>query len=77
MQFDDDQEIAVKCDMCVVRQKEGKGPACAAICPTGCIFWGGLPGPLQKAEQRGFAKKIRRIAIAEIFVPSTMISSRI
>ena len=40
MQFDDDRDIAVKCDMCVARQQEGKGPACAAICPTGCIFWG-------------------------------------
>jgi Fe-S-cluster-containing dehydrogenase component len=40
MQFDDDRDIAVKCDMCVVRQEEGKGPACTAICPTGCIFWG-------------------------------------
>ncbi len=40
MQFADDQERAVKCDMCLDRQKEGQGPACAAICPTGCIFWG-------------------------------------
>lgn len=40
MQFDDEMDIAVKCDMCVARQQEGKSPACAAICPTGCIFWG-------------------------------------
>lgn len=40
MQFDDDGDIAVKCDMCLARQAEGKDPACAAVCPTGCIFWG-------------------------------------
>ena len=40
MQFDEDHDLAVKCDMCIVRQKEDKGPACASVCPTGCIFWG-------------------------------------
>ncbi len=40
MQFDDDHDLAVKCDMCLDRQKEGKGPVCASVCPTGCIFWG-------------------------------------
>lgn len=40
MQFDEDREIAVKCDMCVARQEQGQKPACASICPTGCIFFG-------------------------------------
>lgn len=40
MQFDENHELAVKCDMCIDRQKEGQGPACASICPTRCIFWG-------------------------------------
>jgi len=41
MQFDDHQEIAVKCDLCVHRLAEGKIPACMSVCPTGCIGFGG------------------------------------
>ena len=40
MQFSDDQEVAVKCDLCVHRLEEGKSPACMSICPTGCIGMG-------------------------------------
>jgi Fe-S-cluster-containing dehydrogenase component len=41
MQFEDNQEIAVKCDLCVNRLAEGKTPACMSVCPTGCISLGG------------------------------------
>jgi Fe-S-cluster-containing dehydrogenase component len=40
MQFDEGSDVAAKCDLCVERLKDNKGPACAAVCPTGCIFWG-------------------------------------
>jgi formate dehydrogenase iron-sulfur subunit len=40
MQFDDDAEIAVKCDLCVARLDSGDDPACSKACPTRCIFWG-------------------------------------
>jgi len=40
MQFDEDRELAVKCDMCIERQERDQKPACASICPTGCIFFG-------------------------------------
>ena len=40
MQFDDESEVALKCDMCPERIAEGHTPACAAVCPTGCIGWG-------------------------------------
>ena len=40
MQFDDDHDLAVKCDLCIERLKDDKGPACADVCPTRCIFWG-------------------------------------
>lgn len=40
MQFDDDSEIAVKCDMCVERLNNNERPACSQACATRCIFWG-------------------------------------
>jgi Fe-S-cluster-containing dehydrogenase component len=40
MQFDDDKEIAVKCDLCVDRLDNNEEPACAKACATRCIVWG-------------------------------------
>jgi Fe-S-cluster-containing dehydrogenase component len=40
MQFDDDHDLAMKCDLCYERQLNGEAPACSTVCPTGCIFWG-------------------------------------
>lgn len=40
MQYDDEQETAVKCDLCIDRLKNNQAPACSAVCPTGCIAWG-------------------------------------
>jgi Fe-S-cluster-containing dehydrogenase component len=40
MQFDDERETAVKCDLCVERLNNEQSPACCAVCPTRCISWG-------------------------------------
>ena len=40
MQYNDDQETAVKCDLCVDRLNNEQAPACYSVCPTGCISWG-------------------------------------
>jgi len=40
MQFDQDRETAVKCDLCRERTSQGSAPACCLICPTRCIIWG-------------------------------------
>ena len=37
MQFEDHQEVAVKCDLCVERLTDNKQPSCLGVCPTGCI----------------------------------------
>lgn len=37
MQFDDQREIAVKCDLCLERLADNKQTACMSVCPTGCI----------------------------------------
>ncbi len=40
MSFSQQKGIAVKCDLCKPRLQKGQAPACALICPTGCILWG-------------------------------------
>ena len=57
MQFDDENDLAVKCDMCVDRQSEGKGPACAAVCPAGCIFWGDARNRTERLDQEFLKRK--------------------
>lgn len=37
MQFEDGNEVAVKCDLCVDRILDNKKPACVSVCPTRCI----------------------------------------
>lgn len=41
MQFDEEAEVAIKCDLCADRLQEGLVPACASVCGTGCIKFGG------------------------------------
>lgn len=40
MQFDADQEVAVKCDLCLDRLQNNQRPACVKPCTTQCIFGG-------------------------------------
>ncbi len=40
MQFNHEVTKAVKCDLCVDKRGRNEIPACYAICPTRCIFWG-------------------------------------
>ena len=40
MQFNHEAYKAVKCDLCVEKRGRNEVPACYAVCPTRCIFWG-------------------------------------
>ncbi len=40
MQFNQEVTKATKCDLCVEKRGRNEVPACFAICPTRCIFWG-------------------------------------
>jgi len=40
MHYNDDQETAVKCDLCIERLNNEQAPACFSVCPTRCISWG-------------------------------------
>jgi Fe-S-cluster-containing dehydrogenase component len=41
MQFEEQNNVAVKCDLCIERLAEKKQPACISVCPTGCLRLGG------------------------------------
>lgn len=40
MQFDEEKEVAQKCDLCVDRIDRGLNPACVDACPGYCIYFG-------------------------------------
>lgn len=44
MQFNQEIAKAVKCDLCVAKRGNNEQPACFAVCPTRCIFWGDPEG---------------------------------
>jgi predicted molibdopterin-dependent oxidoreductase YjgC len=52
MQFNEDQEVAVKCDLCVERLMDSELPACMSVCPTGCIRLSGRKNIASVFEQR-------------------------
>jgi Fe-S-cluster-containing dehydrogenase component len=52
MQFDEDKEIAVNCDLCHERLKKDEEPACSLICPTRCILWGDMKKVSEEIEER-------------------------
>jgi len=42
---------ADKCTFCIHRVEQGLEPACAAVCPTRCIYFGNLEDPLSEVSQ--------------------------
>ena len=52
MQFDEQDETAVKCDLCIERLTDKKQPACISVCPTGCISLGGKKSIAAVFEKR-------------------------
>ena len=52
MQFDEDREIAVNCDLCYERLKKDEEPACSLTCPTRCILWGDIKKISEEIEER-------------------------
>ena len=52
MQFDEERGLAQKCDLCVDRMDKGLPPACAAACPSHCIYFGDAKGITEKLGER-------------------------
>ncbi len=49
--------VAVKCDNCVERQKEGRVPACVETCLVGALRFGD-PNELLKEQSRALARQV-------------------
>ena len=52
MQFDEEREVALMCDLCSERLENDQEPACSQACPTGCIIWGDMEAISQEIERR-------------------------
>lgn len=59
MQYDDDQEIAVKCDLCKERLENEESPACYSVCPTRCITWGATKSLSDRIVMEALPQKMR------------------
>ncbi len=52
MQFDEERETALMCDLCYERLKNGEEPACSTVCPTRCILVGDMQTISLEMERR-------------------------
>ena len=52
MQFDEETDVAMMCDLCYERLEQGEEPACSTVCPTGCLVWGDMDAISQEIERR-------------------------
>ena len=55
MQFDEEKNIAQKCDLCVQRLDRGVLPACVAACPGHCIYYGDIAEVTEKVGKQRLA----------------------
>ena len=51
------QVVAIKCDHCIERQREGLIPACVEVCKVGALEFGEL-NELAKAARTRFSEKV-------------------
>ena len=59
MQYNDDQETAVKCDLCIDRLENNQTPACFSVCPTRCISWGETKALSERIVQEALPQKMK------------------
>ncbi len=52
LQFDPIKNVAVKCDLCMERLDRGLQPACAAACPSHCIYFGDKNAISRKSSKK-------------------------
>ena len=59
MQYDDNRETAVKCDLCIDRLKSNQAPACYSVCPTRCISWGETQALSERIVQKALPQRMK------------------
>lgn len=57
-QFDEDRDVAVKCDLCRDRLLDGGEPACVRACPTRCILWGSVKSISDRVARRAVSRRL-------------------
>lgn len=50
-----------KCTFCIYRVKEGLSPACVAVCPTKCLYFGDSDDPRSEISQVLKRRKFKRL----------------
>ncbi len=48
-----------KCTFCIHRVREGKQPACVAVCPTKCMYFGDLDDPSSEISKQLRTRKFK------------------
>ncbi len=69
--------VAIKCDNCIDRQKEGRIPACVEICKVGALEFGDINELIREARTRGgqsISAAGSQITLVEEALPSHIVS---
>jgi Fe-S-cluster-containing dehydrogenase component len=51
-----------KCTFCLHRVKEGQSPACVAVCPTKCMYFGDVDDPNSEISKLLRTRKLKTLA---------------
>jgi Fe-S-cluster-containing dehydrogenase component len=51
-----------KCTFCLHRVKEGQSPACVAVCPTKCMYFGDIDDPNSEISRLIRTRKLKTLA---------------
>ncbi|MFC2017794.1 4Fe-4S dicluster domain-containing protein [Chloroflexota bacterium] len=63
IQFNDERNVAEKCNMCFERTERGLKPACAHHCPSGAILFGDINEITDQLKRRSAQREIQRVDV--------------
>ena len=63
MQFDNEKNVAQKCDLCVDRLSSGLSPACVAACPSHCIYFGDISEVIDRIGENSLLVQYKGITV--------------
>jgi Fe-S-cluster-containing dehydrogenase component len=59
MHFNEEKEVAQKCDLCVDRIDQGLNPACVDACPGYCIYFGDVSEISKRVDEHKLLTKYK------------------